>query len=88
MSYKKAEEILPEEVIKLIQQYVDGQNIYIPRKAEHRRSWGAGTTYKEELRLRNHRIRMERAGGMSVSELAEKYHLSEKSISRILRKTT
>lgn len=29
----KAEEILPSEVIELIQQYVDGQNIYIPRKA-------------------------------------------------------
>ena len=85
MSYKNAEEILPGEVIELIQQYVDGQNIYIPRKAEYRRSWGQGTAYKEELRLRNRRIRLDRAGGMSLSELAEKYHLSEKSISRVLR---
>ena len=29
---KKAEEILPMEIIELIQQYVDGENIYIPRK--------------------------------------------------------
>ena len=85
MSYKNAEEILPGEVIELIQQYVDGQNIYIPRKAEYRRSWGQGTPYKEELRLRNRRIRQARAGGMSLSELAEKYHLSEKSISRVLQ---
>lgn len=33
MGYVKAEEILPMEMIELIQEYVDGQNIYIPRKA-------------------------------------------------------
>ena len=32
MSYRKAEEILPRELIEVIQQYVDGENIYIPRK--------------------------------------------------------
>ncbi len=31
MGYIRAEEILPIEVIELIQQYVDGKNIYIPR---------------------------------------------------------
>ncbi len=28
MGYIRAEEILPIEIIKLIQQYVDGENIY------------------------------------------------------------
>jgi len=32
MSYKKAEHILPLEIIELIQNYVDGECIYIPRK--------------------------------------------------------
>ncbi len=32
MGYIRAEEILPTEVIELIQQYVDGANIYIPKK--------------------------------------------------------
>ena len=36
MGYIRAEEILPDEVIELIQQYVDGTNIYIPRKKENR----------------------------------------------------
>ena len=31
MGYIKAEEILPVEIIELIQQYVDGTNIYIFR---------------------------------------------------------
>ena len=41
MGYIRAEEILPIEVIELIQQYVDGENIYIPRKVAHRQEWGA-----------------------------------------------
>lgn len=87
MRYIKAEEILPEEVIELIQQYVDGETIYIPRKAENRRSWGCATGYREELRERNRRIRREHTDGASVRALAERYHLSEKSIRRILRTT-
>lgn len=36
MGYIKAEEVLPEEIIRLVQHYVDGENIYIPRKDEKR----------------------------------------------------
>ena len=85
MSYIKAEEILPEEVIVLIQQYVDGESIYIPRKAGSRLAWGCRTDYKAELRLRNERIRREHAQGVLVRRLAQRYHLSEKTIRRILR---
>ena len=53
MSYKRAEEILPSEVVELIQLYVDGENIYIPRKSQNRMEWGAGTQTKKELRIRN-----------------------------------
>ena len=85
VSYIKAEDILPEEVIALIQQYVDGETIYIPRKAENRRAWGVGTEYKAELRSRNERIRRDHAGGMDTAMLVKRYHLCEKSIRRILR---
>ena len=85
MSYIKAEDILPEDLIAQIQQYADGVSIYIPRKAENRRAWGNGTDYKSELRERNRRIREERKAGASVAALADEYHLSEKSIRRILR---
>ena len=84
MRYRKAEEILPKELIKQIQQYADGITIYIPRKAENRREWGHSTDYKAELRQRNHRIRKEYEMGATVSDLALGYHLSEKSIRRIL----
>ena len=85
MSYIKAEEILPEELIRQIQEYVDGVYIYIPRKPGNRHSWGQETGYKAELKARNDRIRIDHAAGASVQTLSRKYHLSEKSIRRILQ---
>lgn len=85
MGYIKAEEILPAEVIKLIQQYVDGQNIYIPRKQNHRQEWGKSTKIRQELSIRNEQICRDYQTGLKISELAEKYFLSEKSIQRIVR---
>jgi len=84
--YIKAEDILPEEVVELIQQYVDGETIYIPRKAENRLAWGCKTGYKAELRQRNEHIQKEHASGATIHALSKKYHLSEKSIRRILQK--
>ena len=86
MGYKRAEEILPAEIIALIQQYVDGQNIYIPRKAKERREWGSCTATKQELKQRNHRIYADYLAGVAVCELASRYFLSVKSIQHIIRK--
>lgn len=85
MGYMRAEEILPVEIVELIQEYVDGTNIYIPRKQEHRREWGTKTAYKCELQSRNQMIYKAFQDGKSVMELAKDYYLSEKSIQRIIR---
>ena len=85
MGYKRAEEILPAEIIEMIQQYVDGQNIYIPRKADRRKEWGEGTQTRQELKERNQQIFADYHEGQSVRELAKRYYLSEKSIQRIIR---
>ena len=86
VSYIKAEEILPEELIRRIQEYADGVYIYIPRRPGNRQPWGQETGYKAELKLRNDRIRSDYATGASVQTLSRRYHLSEKSIRRILQK--
>ncbi len=83
MRYIKAETILPPELIARIQAYADGVTIYIPRKAENRRAWG--TAYRAELAQRNRQIREEHAEGATPAALAERYHLTEKTIRRILR---
>lgn len=32
MKYKKAQEVLPKHIIELLQEYVDGEYLYIPIK--------------------------------------------------------
>lgn len=86
MGYIKAEEVLPAELIKLIQQYVDGTNIYVPKKQNSRAGWGQVNHTKEKMQARNQSIYQEYLQGIKVKELAEKYYLSQKSIWRILHK--
>lgn len=86
MGYRKAEEILPMEIIELIQKYVDGENIYIPRKENQRKEWGNNTFIRQELEDRNHQIFTDFQNGYKAQDLSVKYFLSEKSIQRILRK--
>ncbi len=85
MSYMRAEQILPKELIEMIQNYVDGENIYIPRKDNERREWGDGTKIRQELDNRNLMIYEDYIKGMRIKDLAERYYLSVKSIQRILR---
>ena len=87
MSYIKAEDILPEALIRQIQEYIDGAYIYIPRKPGTRHAWGQETDYRTELNVRNNCIRRDFASGESIAALSRKYHLSEKSIRRILHKS-
>jgi Mor family transcriptional regulator len=83
MSYIRADEILPRELLEAIQQYVDGQIIYIPRK--EKQAWGSGTSTKEFFRERNERIFQAWQEGISEEELSRRFSLSRKSIQRILR---
>lgn len=84
MRYQKATEVLPDELVEMIQKYIDGGYVYIPRKQENKRNWGEGTSFKEELRTRNKEIYQKYLAGSRVKKLADEYYLSEKSIQRIL----
>lgn len=84
MSYVKAIDVLPDEVLALIQNYVDGEYIYIPRKENNKKSWGENTNSKKEIHIRNSKIYEDYKRGIKVKDLAEKYFLSDKSIQRIV----
>lgn len=84
MSYVKAIDVLPNEILELIQNYVDGEYIYIPRKEDNKKSWGESTDYRKEIEKRNSMIYQEYKTGVKIKNLAEKYFLSEKSIQRIV----
>lgn len=85
MSYIRAEEVLPDEVLAMVQKYVDGQMLYIPRKSDHKKIWGACTGTKKTLELRNACMYARYQEGVSVKELADEYFLTEKSVQRIIR---
>lgn len=85
MGYIRADEVLPIELIKMIQEYVDGECLYIPRAENERRAWGDNTKIKQELMVRNENIYRDYKNGIRIRVLAEKYFLSEKSIQRIVR---
>ena len=84
VSYVKAVDVLPDEILELIQNYVDGEYIYIPRKEDNKKSWGENTDYRKEIEKRNSMIYEEYKTGVKIKILAEKYFLSEKSIQRIV----
>ncbi|MGF7060581.1 CD3324 family protein [Brassicibacter mesophilus] len=86
MGYVKAADVLPREILKQIQNYVQGEIVYIPKKTYNRKSWGENTDTKELLNKRNKQIHEDYKNGFSVVELSEKYFLVEESIRRILRK--
>lgn len=83
MGYLKAEEVLPIELIELIQQYTDGTNIYIPRR-EKRCGWGEKNQTKMRLCERNDSIYKAYLSGDKIKDLSERFCLSEKSIWRII----
>lgn len=85
MDYIRAVEILPQELIEQLQQYADGAVIYIPKKKEEKKAWGARTTTKTELAKRNAKIYTDFLAGKAIKELSEEHFLTEKSIQRIIR---
>ncbi|MEO2601245.1 CD3324 family protein [Clostridium butyricum] len=84
MKYVKAQDVLPEELIELIQKYIDGNYLYIPRRNDNHKSWGASSGIKNILKIRNREIYIKYKNGMSVDALSNEYYLSEKSIRRII----
>ncbi|MED1744242.1 CD3324 family protein [Brevibacillus borstelensis] len=85
MSYKRAIHILPNDLLEMVQEYVDGEFIYIPRKSGKKKEWGSSTSTRTELQQRNRQIYEEYLAGNSLQQLADKYFLSLKSMQRIIR---
>jgi Mor family transcriptional regulator len=84
MKYVKAQEVLPDEIVKLLQEYVDGKYLYIPRKIENHEAWGEKSGIKNSLKVRNNEIYKKYNEGTAINKLTQEYYLSEKSIRRII----
>ena len=84
MRYVKAQNVLPEEVIKLIQKYIDGEYLYIPRRDGSQKAWGEKSGARNSLKERNSSIYEKYAAGVNVEALCGEFFLSEQSIRRII----
>jgi len=82
LKYRNATQILPSEIIEQIQEYVQGEYIYIPIKDRELKS--GMTEYKIEIRKRDEHIYTKHLEGIKNNELAKMYSLSESSIRRII----
>lgn len=85
MSYIRAEEVLPPEVLTLVQEFVEGRTLYIPKKGSGRSRWGSVSGAKSKLDCRNASIYEEYKAGRDIQRLADQYFLSVKSIQKIIR---
>lgn len=84
MKYINACDVLPQEIIKIIQDYVDGEYLYVPRKNDNHKAWGEKSGIKNSLIIRNVEIYKKYLSGTPINELAKEYFLSDKSIRRII----
>ncbi|MFS0673521.1 CD3324 family protein [Ornithinibacillus sp. 179-J 7C1 HS] len=84
MSYHKAELILPEELLKEIQKFVQGETIYIPKTKANYQKWGTQSGAKKSIAKRNAMIKKAYQAGCSIEDLATEYYLSPDSIKKIV----
>lgn len=83
MAYRNAKEVFPETVLAEIMKYVGEGLIYFPAQ-EEKKQWGSVSGIREQIQKRNMDIRSDYKGGMKISELEEKYYLSQSSLRRII----
>ena len=84
MDYKNAACLLPSDLLIALQEYADGEYIYIPRKVQNRKRWGELKNSRGQLKARNREIFTQYQSGISVEKLAEQYYLSSKTVYKIL----
>ncbi|MDR6717160.1 MULTISPECIES: CD3324 family protein [Paenibacillus] len=84
MKYSKAESIFPEELLRIIQEYVQGELVYIPKPKEAHLKWGEKTESKSRVSARNAEIKSLFRNGVRIDELAGRYFLSCESIKKIV----
>ena len=83
MTYRRASDILPEELLKEVQKYTQGEMLYIP-KSKDRKKWGEQSGARSFYQNRNDEIREKYSQKTPIEQLADEYCLSEDMIRKIL----
>ncbi|MCE5235745.1 MAG: CD3324 family protein [Clostridiaceae bacterium] len=84
MRYRNASEILPDDLLKELQKYAQGEILYIPSDRD-RKKWGADTGARRFYEQRNGEIRHKYFHlKVRIDILCEEYNLSDETIRKIL----
>ena len=83
MKYINAAEVLPEQLLKEIQNYVKGELRYIPQDQETKR-WVEKSGACHYYRNRNQEIRIRYGQGSTLSQLSDEYGLAADTIRKII----
>lgn len=84
MKYVKADMILPEALLKEVQQYMNGVMMYIPKPEGDRQVWGSKSGGRQKLAQRNGEIRELFSQGVTIDQLTERFYLSCDTIKKIV----
>lgn len=87
MNYKNGRDVLPHSLLTELQNFIQGELIYIPKRTDRRAGWGEISGARKQLAERNEEIVRFYSSGWSVADLEQKYHLSGESIRKIIVKT-
>jgi len=83
MRYRKASEVLPDNLLREVQKYVDGEALYFPKRKE-RKNWGEDSGARQYYKQRNDEIKRQYNTGLTVEALADVHNLSVESIRKIV----
>ncbi|MBC8630160.1 Uncharacterized conserved protein [uncultured Clostridium sp.] len=86
MKYKNAKNLLPKELLQKVQEYIQGDVIYIPKLKGEKMPWGAKNGARKAIYTRNKDIFNLYVNGYSIEEIVSIYNLSESSIRKIISK--
>lgn len=84
MGYRNGKDVLPPELLKKLQEYVDGELIYVPKQGRKRAGWGEINGTRSAIQRRNREISKLYRSGRTICQLACEYNLSEDSIRKIV----
>ncbi len=83
MKYKRASDVLPEDLLKEVQKYAAGETLYFPKDSQ-RQKWGEGSGARQYFTTRNEEIVQKYQQKASIERLAEEYCLSVETIRKIV----
>lgn len=83
MRYRRASDILPDDLLREVQKYAAGETLYFPRD-KARKQWGENSGARQFFKERNDEIRQKYLEKVSIERLADEYCLSEETVRKIV----